>query len=336
MAVDPLHPRPPNFASLARRITGWTTNGVLTVVVLVAGLSFGRQVLTWWAADDLSPGDAAITPANPLSDPTQTQSLRFGDSAWTLSRRSVTGEMSNATKLLREECSKLLQTGRFCSSFPARLLEKEGAGNRTPPAANPEEAEALWKILAKSKPIAQQLGRWRLYELHETFPLMVGLVRGGTLPEPAASDNTRVNLAQLGYRMVIWGIAVPMGQQEWSLCMFYSKTAPAEGGTKVMDVPLPPEGHQILSLSAADGSGIVSIQGFQGILEWKQFYNEWFSRRGWTSSGWRAVHDIWSTKFSDSEGNSIDIRFGPDGRGGLSGLLMTAPPERRRTAGEKP
>ena len=43
--------KPPGFAGLAKRISAWTTRGLLTLMVLVAGLGFGRQVLKWWAAD---------------------------------------------------------------------------------------------------------------------------------------------------------------------------------------------------------------------------------------------------------------------------------------------
>jgi hypothetical protein len=37
-----------SFASLARQISGWTTNLLATAIVLAGGLAFGWQVLFWW------------------------------------------------------------------------------------------------------------------------------------------------------------------------------------------------------------------------------------------------------------------------------------------------
>ena len=46
--------QPPDMGRLARRISRWTTNSLLTVMLLVIALGFGRQVLHWWH-DDATP-----------------------------------------------------------------------------------------------------------------------------------------------------------------------------------------------------------------------------------------------------------------------------------------
>ena len=61
---SPVSSEPPGFAALAKRISSWTTNSLLTLLVLVAGLGFGRQVLKWWRADASPPaGRASFRPA---------------------------------------------------------------------------------------------------------------------------------------------------------------------------------------------------------------------------------------------------------------------------------
>ena len=46
--------QPQGMGRLALRISRWTTNSLLTVMLLVIALGFGRQVLHWWH-DDAAP-----------------------------------------------------------------------------------------------------------------------------------------------------------------------------------------------------------------------------------------------------------------------------------------
>lgn len=59
---------------------------------------------------------------------------------------------------------------------------------------------------------------------------------------------------------------------------------------------------------------------------WMQFYDQWFRNEGWTSAlGWLKSDAAWSARFSRPEEGSIDVRFGTDRHGGLSGLLIRSP-----------
>ena len=78
---DDSGPQPsPSFATLARRISAWTTRGLLTLMVLVAGFGLGRQVLRWWA-DDAAPASPKSMPAagDSLGDPAKPHTVEFGD-----------------------------------------------------------------------------------------------------------------------------------------------------------------------------------------------------------------------------------------------------------------
>jgi len=319
MAADPLLLKPPGFAGLAKRISAWTTRGLLTVIVLVAGLGFGRQVLKWWAADATPPGTAAVGLATDgLGDPSQLHTLQFGDNSWSLQRRSISGEKDKAIEQLRAACREVLQT----VSPPA----KAGEGPRATAAG---EREFL-AFLSNSTPIEEKAGKWRLYELNTALPMAVGVARTecgpkGTVPFSLTRKlGQSPNLAQMGYRVVIWGLAVPAGPGGWTLCTFQPGAQSGGERSGSTDVPLPPGGHRTLSIRSAGGGGIVAFGGPDRPAQWRRFYNDWFARQGWQAAAtWQPTGAAWYAKFAEPEGgDSIDIRFGPDGRGGLSGLLM--------------
>jgi hypothetical protein len=137
-------------------------------------------------------------------------------------------------------------------------------------------------------------------------------------------------LAQAGYRVVVWGIAAPMGKAEWTLCTFQLATGSAEVGRGPVEVPLPPGGHRTLSMQA-EGTRTVALSGPDRPGQWKRFYDEWFMRQGWRSAAsWRPFGAAWRARFAAPDrGGLVDIHFGPDGRGGLSGLLLITACESR-------
>ena len=73
MAVEPglSEKNPPrNFGSLARRISTYTTRGILCAGVVVAGVAFGRQVMLWWGVESLPLGETGgETAIDALGDP---------------------------------------------------------------------------------------------------------------------------------------------------------------------------------------------------------------------------------------------------------------------------
>jgi len=84
-------------------------------------------------------------------------------------------------------------------------------------------------------------------------------------------------------------------------------------------------------LQAAGGAGLIAFSGPNQPQQWKHFYDDWFRRQGWqTATDWQVVGQAWYAKFLAKGGNgAIDVRFGPDGRGGLNGLMMITPPGTR-------
>ena len=89
-----------SFGRLALRISAWTTKGLLSAIILVAGLGFGRQVLHWWAADRQPPqaAPAAALADNRLGDPTQPHVFQFGNQPWSLRQQAIAGDRTGGCR----------------------------------------------------------------------------------------------------------------------------------------------------------------------------------------------------------------------------------------------
>ncbi|MBU4270553.1 MAG: hypothetical protein KKE86_06130 [Planctomycetes bacterium] len=345
MAADPHTSPSSGFAALAKRISVWTTKGLLSAMVLVAGVGFGRQVLIWWGNDDV-PTTRLLT-AESLGDPRQPHSIRFGDAAWSLRRRSIVGDRSEAVAQLRAECRELLRNIK-----PQPSVAQQGWGGSstaTPtssstatPTSGATDGRGFMAHLSDSTPVDREPGKWRLYEFRETFPMAVGVAREGDrsdLPRSGPKGASHksdlspsADLAQLGYRAIMWAIAVPTGAKQWTLCVFRPSDSPMGEESGLVEVPIPPGCRRTLSMQAVGGGGIVAFGGPDRPDRWKRFHDDWFARQGWRPTvPWRQTGNAWYAKYNapDDIGGAVEVRFGPDGRGGLSGLLMITPHESR-------
>lgn len=305
-----------SFARLAKRISSWTTNGVLTAIVLVTGLAFGRQVLRWWAADPETPADSArpTDDNDPLGDPRQIHVMEFGNQPWTVGHQLVTGDQTQAMAKLRGMCGKLLRR----NEAPAEL---------------PPLEPALGTELSRLKPADEEPGKWKLYELNGPFPLMVGTRQSG-------DAKTGPPLAESGARVVIWGLAVPAAPRAWTLYAFQPS---GEAGTPSKQyVPIPPSGRRILAAGVAGSATVTAFAGdprpsstgpgASTPESWQRFYQDWFTEHGWTVvAAWQRSQSRWHAKYAGRIAGApfeADIEFAVDnrpGQGGLSGMLVVAP-----------
>jgi hypothetical protein len=311
MAVEPgpAEKNPPrDFGSLARRIANYTTRGILCAGVVVAGIVFGRQVMLWWGVESLPLGGTnAETALDALGDPGRPHTIEFGDSPWSLRRESFSGDKQQATQRLLAVC---------------RAAAENTAGQASIGTPLPAERKMLASLVGR-KPADESPGTWRLYELHDAFPMIVGVARMNVRASAApAAKKKEKNLAEEPYRLVLWGIGMPSSGTGWTLCVFEpGGSASAQGQT---DVPLPPGCHRTLSIRVAEGGQMTTFAGPEQPEAWKQFFADWSQRRGWPSAwGWRQTGGVWVAKFASADrGDSLDVRLGPDARGQWTGLLM--------------
>ncbi len=291
------HAARPGFGSLARRISAVTTKCLLTAIVLVAGLAFGRQVQRWWAADTAEPDAAAQTLDN-SADPTDLHEVQFGDLSWSLRRRSVTGDRHSAMVALRASCREVVRDD-------SRQCEKPG------------EAESkLLRRLADREPVEREPGAWRLYELDDLFPMVVGT-------RPAAGTDLCV---------AAWGLAIPDGPDAWTVCTFQPAPGRDTGNTVLSAIPLPPECSMTVAVRVASGERTIAFEGPPTSKTWIEFYRQWFRTHNWEAVGdWQQRGTSWYGRYvpptQDGEqngGSSVDLHFGPNGRGGAGGLILVA------------
>jgi hypothetical protein len=296
---------PTGYARLARRLSSWTTNCILTVIVLVVGLSFGRQVLRWWDLDaSNSPNSrVAVDVGDGLGELDRPQEIQFGAATWRIRRQPLAGSREQAVAGLRASCREATRS----SSMPECALAMG--------------EQQLLDSLSRRSPQDQEPGKWGIYHLDDHFPIVVG-VREPTGPKQ--------RVAQTGRRVVTWGLAVPISQGAWTLYTF-SQRAPSAGS--LLDISIPPHSISILSLETDTGGRLTAIKGQGGEEVWKSFFDQWFQTRGWAPAApWRRLGATWSRRYlekPEERAAKTDVQFGADVRGGLAGLLVSTPALRK-------
>ncbi len=287
---------PPGFARVARQVSSWTSKGILTVVILVAGLVFGREVLTWWGADMTAAPQPArgVAAGEGLGNPADPHWLQFGDQSWSFTQQVASGSAKEAAATLRAICRKTTRAATIPVDPPG-----------------PAEQDFL-RTIAGRKPVEEEAGQWRLYELDGAFTMVAG-----------------VRPPQFARRVVTWGLAVPKGPNTWGVYAFHTAPRPGASEQYLSEVALPPGALRTLAIGAAGGGGMLSFRGPSEVETWKQFFDSWLGSRGWNpAGGWRQYGLSWylhCERDPAGSGWSMDIHFGPDGRGGQSGLVIVAP-----------
>jgi hypothetical protein len=283
----------------AGRITAWTSRGILTAVILVAGLSFGRQVLQWWRADETGPIAAGrAADSGGLLDPSfGPVELRFGDLDARLAVRKMTGAQSEAAAALRAMAVETMPR----------------AAEPTKPALDAERR--LVAKLANEESIAEKAGSWRLHALSKDVPVLIGIRLGGESRANGRADRNDCAESEWSRRVegriALWAVGVPSSTDGWTLYTFLfggSDAGPSADDAEIglPSIPLPPGAKPTMSLGAARGTRWVAFGGKEGDLsEWRTFYDRWFAQHGWSASeGWR------------ERAGRIGARFRADARNG--------------------
>ena len=299
---------PTGFALVAKRITRWTTNCLLTAIILVIGLGFGRQVIIWWGAD-LPAGDSPSAPAilgDGLGDPSLPHILQFGDQPGSIERQVVAGSSKDALRALRATCRRLV-------------------GQAKPVDGPPNEQERRFLAgLVGEKPVDEQPGRWQIYQRTDGFPMVVGVQTQPKGSKPLAGDK----LAETTSRVVIWGLAIPMGTKGWTLYIFQPQggTVSPEG---FPEVPLPPDAKRLISMRVAGGGAIIAFTSPEQLKVSMRFYDRWFAQRnGKVLQAWQSIGSAWHGQYLATESNrtaTIDIRVDSPSQGPNTGLIVITP-----------
>lgn len=298
--------RPVGFGDVAKRITSRTTDFLAICIVLVATLTTGRQIFVWWhvvppsesAAQSTEPGKSAWEADQ------QPVALEFGDLPVSVTRQIVSGEPAAVLAALVRNC----ETATRVADHPLRERD--------------ETEDHLLERLADSRPAAEESGTWQVHVVDDRFLLVAGLRR---LPGGQSGDAARSE-----WRLVCWGIGMPAGAQTWTTFVMRGTGGPSSVGGGTLDVPIPPDSRRSLSLKDERGAALVGFSGTGEPDRWMQFYDRWFTSRGWTlSDGWSVGQEVWSARFAapgSSDRERVEIRFARDRRGELAGLWQVIQP----------
>lgn len=295
------------FGELAKRISGWTSRSLVSAMILVAGLAFGRQVLHWWRADDAPAG----TPPRPLAvghlgEPGQDHALEFGGSDWGMVRGTAGGDAAAVVRQLLARCAELIGTCRV---------------PQTPP--GPAESDLLRRIPSQP-PVMEQPGQWRLYALDAGFPMVIGTRQAG--PNGTPADD---KVAKTTPRVVTLGMATPSGDQVWTTYTFHTCANGGNGRPSVQDKPIPPGSQKTMTVRAADGATVVAFKGSDPLDEWTRFFDAWLKTHGWeTSGGWvdrgttRSLHGV---RAREEVWERIDVLLALEAAGESRGVVFLTP-----------
>ena len=269
--------------SAARRLTGWTSNLLVTGIVLVAALGVGRQLSQWWRANP----ESVVTPANPGAigaEGEQPFALEFGH-GYSLKRLEVPGDSAAALQRLQAECREIAEHGPW-------------------PAKPPTEAEQ--RFLARTKdrpPLEERAGKWQIHHFDGKLPLLVALRLDGT-------DS----------RVVAWGLAVPSDEEACTL-LVYEAGGAASGSLPPDEISLPPRLRRTLTLRGPQETTI-GLAGAMTARTCTAELDDSLAAQGWTSAGWRQSSATWHNRYhSSKQGGRIDVQLSGD-RTGVVGLLI--------------
>jgi len=311
-------PRPgsKDLGQLARRISGWATKLLVTGVILVAGLAFGRQALVWWgqAAPSVDSRANATRLLGPdgLGKHTLPHWLQFGDERLAIGRVSFQGTKQEAFASLRERCRRIARRGDPVTR-PLGYWEKE-----------------MLATVEDLQPAEGTAGFWQIYQLDGPV-LLAAAVRsrlGGSRSPPQRE------VAEMDRRVVSWGLGFPLepdakgARTRWIFMICDATTAAAGGVLADLPVaPIPPNGRRTTLLRVEGGGGLIGLTGSGPEHEWRDFYDKWFDRHGWASaSGWRLSSGIWHARYENDRLGCVDVQIVVDRPESLTGMLVVSPP----------
>lgn len=296
-------PLPADFAAVSKRIAGRTTDLIVVGIVLIGGLSMGRQVAEWWREESVAVGAAgtAFDGTTLWGDANAPLQLEFGNHPLALKRETVAGDRTTAFDRLVEVCRETVQHARL------------------PEGATGGDTGALLAKTTGLRPVAEEAGRWQVYRLEEGFPLVLGVsvAPAGAGPEAGASR-----------KLVCWGLAAPLGAEAWTLYTFLPSASGSADSGELPDVRLPDSGRPLLVLRSQAGK-LIGFGGSGAPEIWMTHFDDQFQSLGWAAgAGWSIGGSSWSARYQPIEQDRsarVEVVFSRDDSGNLSGLIQFIP-----------
>jgi hypothetical protein len=300
--APPLRPEPENssagrdFGGLARRIAGWTTNGLATALILVAGLTFGRQVLVWWRQEPVAP--PARSAASPEGE-SGLQRLEFGALTGAVQARTVRGARDDVLTSLCGLC---------------RPIDRPDGSVGFPPS----DAERRLLLSLAGKEPAESGDGWRIDELPQGMPLVVCSTTAG--------DRRVPSTVPLQLRIVSIGLAVPADDGQWSAYAFRLDRS-AAAPDRAAAFPLPAGSIRGMTLSQPDGTTMTTFREQASPAAWEDHFRTRPAKEGWQPRTHVPPGGRRHLEFEKAAVPKLraEVHFEYDGQGELHGLLLVGP-----------
>jgi len=304
------------FATVSKRMRGWSSNLIASGLVLVIALTFGKQMLGWWRTagqdspteisnTDLSNTDASErggkgdVPTAPTVTPGSRSlgllgnkhQMQFNPAAGNLGRVSWTGNAASAMTQLGKEAVKAM------SSLESTIDSAPRASISLTPAQ-----QRLLKDLRERTPVATTPGGGKIYELPGPLPLVVG-IQAGKNSEEAISPHPSV---------VFWGLAAPIKSSEnsaikrWTLFTYTpnhqttltNHNNEVGAGSYLPPLSLPNYMQISMSITAVDEVSMLGLHGPAPLHRWRSYFETALPDAGYEPEGeWRESARMESRRF---------------------------------------
>ena len=271
MTESRLDVQPRGYSLVARRLAGWTSNLLVSAVVLVVGLTFGRLLTSWWAWEGQAGASSALpyrlTDSGTLGDAESPHHVEFGNLPVRLGRQIVVGDTQTVLAALRDRCRVAAELG-----------------GQVPRVPGPEETKMLQGMVDQA-PVEQLPGKWRMYQLERPIPLV------------AVTDATSLAAGHEGRslgQVLCWGLAFPAGAglNHWTLLTVSPTGGSSRSPTDPLTMVLPAGAQRQMQVQNEDGGGMLLFGG-AGVAEaWWSVIDDWFQQHGWSQ---------WDVGTSDEE-----------------------------------
>lgn len=275
---DPV-PSAPGYSDLARRIRGRTTDLLAIGIVLIAGLSLGRQVLRWWKADDASPNvPIASATAAPISwgDEGSPVELQFGDRTTGFTRMAISGTEDQARQQLVALCVEKTRQAAF------------------PQTPAPASELRLLERISKATPFQSEAGDWEVHVIEKPLPLVLGVKFAAATPGmPAATVEHSPR------RVVCWGWLFSHGTANFTAYCVQPARSGSSSAYAATEIPLPSSVRRMVSIQGSREGGLISFSGPGPVEAWIRFYDSWGQKQGWAPLEWERAGAAWSARVRD-------------------------------------
>lgn len=279
----PSPPPPRDFAELAKRISGRTTDLFAITLVVIVLLSMGTRLTQWWRAE---PPVVTAVPANaPLAiwDNPANLAVDFEGGPWKLTRATAAGSAEEVTRAAMETARRTLE-----SSLSRDL----------PP---PDAAELQWLNQLHGWPPQVQTNHGEVFVLGGPWPWIVAtqsaLVETAESPDASPAADSR--------RVICWAFALPQSPQQWTLYTAVRATGAATSPSTAK-IAIPANAQQFLTARSQWG-GITSFRSDNPPRAVQRDWNRQLTADGWrVLSDWEGDEELRRASFTRQTGNNIE------------------------------